>query len=269
MKFTIKNRVRETNEYDAFSYARDNRKIKENQKLKEEIKANGILVPIIVNEKHEIIDGQHRFEIARRLKLPIPYIVISGAGKKEMISINTTSKQWTIFDFIESYSEEGIEEYEIMKNLIERYSVNISILCGLAFNTVGTREAVQKVRDGRLKFANLKFLISYLDFYQELVENTVLGSSTALAASLYTLYRLEKFEPNRVFDKSGLISEKLKGVTQQGMTTQVVLECYNMRLRSGSASEIRFHKNAKGNFEFFEDLKKELIGCEQEITREV
>lgn len=269
MNFTIKNQVHETMDYDAFRFKRDNRKIKENQKLKEEIRAFGILVPIIVNEKYEIIDGQNRFDNARKLKMPIPFIVVPGAGKKEMISINTTSKQWTIHDFINSYADEGIEEYETMQSLLKKYEVNVSTLCALAFNTTDTARPVTKVREGRLKFVNLKFLVSFLDFYQELIENTALENNASLPKSLYILYRLKKFEPNRIFDKSGLIAERLRGIAQLGMTTQVILDCYNMRLKTGSASEIRFHKGSNGNTVFYEDVKSELIGCEQEITQEV
>lgn len=259
MRFDIANKVLETTNYDVFKYKRDNRKIKENQKLKEEIKSLGILVPILVNEKYEVIDGQHRLEIARKLKKKVPFIVIKGAGKKEIISINTTSRQWNIEDFINSYAEEGIEEYKRMQVLIRDYNVLVSTLCGLAFNSTDTNGPLVKVRSGLLKFVNYDFLVSFLDFYQELIDKTVLVNNSSLPKSLYTLYRLKKFEPNRIFDKSGLIADKLRGITAQGVTTQVVLDCYNMRLRSGSDSEIKYHKNARGNVEFFEELKDEIV----------
>lgn len=256
MRFNIVNQVYETTDYEIFTYKRDNRQVKENLKLKEEIRAVGILIPVLVNEKYEVIDGQHRVEIARNLKKKVPFIVMIGAGKKEIISINTTSKQWALGDFISSYAEEGIEEYEKMKKLLDDYDVPVGTLCSLAFNSTDSTRPTNKIRAGQLKFTNYEFLVSFLEFYQELVDKTVLENNSSLPKSLYTLYRLKKFEPNRILDKSGLIAEKLRGVTQQGMTTQIILECYNQRLRSDN--EIRYHKNAKGNIEFFEEAKKEI-----------
>lgn len=258
MNFNIANQVYDTNNYEVFKLKRDNRKIKDNLKLQEEIKEMGILVPIIVNEKYEVIDGQHRLEIARKLKKSVPFIVIKGAGKKEIVSINTTSKQWTLYDFVNSYAEEGIDEYEKMQRLIRNYDISIGALCGLAFNTTDNGRPLMKVKSGQLKFVNYEFLVSFLDFYQELLEKTVLPNTSALPRSLYTLYRLKKFDPNRIFDKSGLIADKLKGVSAMGPTTHIVLECYNQRLRVGSDNEIRYHMNARGNVEFFEDIKPEI-----------
>lgn len=257
-EFRLINQVYETEEYDMFSYRIDNRDVSENIKLREEIKACGILVPIIVNEKYEVIDGQHRVELAKSLKKPIPFVVIKGAGKKEIISINTTSKQWLLSDFINSYAHEGIEEYETMSKLLNDYDVSAGALCCLAFNTTDTGATLRKVREGQLEFVNLPFLVSFLDFYQELIDNTTLENNSSLPKSLYTIYRLKNFDQSRIFDKSGLIAERLKGVTKQGMTTQIILECYNMRLRVGSGTEIKYHKNAKGNIQFYEDLKDEI-----------
>lgn len=261
MKFNIANQVYETTNYDVFSYKRDNRVIKENFKLREEIKSIGILVPILVNEKYEVIDGQHRLEIARKLKKKVPFIIMNGAGKKEIISINTTSKQWMLEDFIMSFANEGIEEYEKMKKLLVDYDVNAGTLCSLAFNSTDSSRPTNLVKTGQLQFVNYDFLITFLEFYQELITRTALDNNSSLPKSLYTMYRLKKFDSNRIFDKSGLIAERLRGVTQQGMTTQILLECYNQRLRVGSDSEIRYHKNAKGNIEFFEDLKEEISNC--------
>lgn len=258
MEFNIANQVLETTNYDVFIYKRDNRKIKENLKLAEEIKAIGILVPIIVNEKYEVIDGQHRLEIARKLKMKVPFIILQGAGKKEIISINTTSAKWTMEDFINSFAEEGIDEYEKMKKLLKNYSVKVGTLCCLAFNTTSITQAQSKVKHGQLEFVNYDFLLSFLEFYEELIQRTTLENNGSLARSLYTLYRLKSFDPNRIFDKSGLIAERLRGVSKHSTTTQVILECYNKRLRVGSDNEIKYHKTAKGEIEFFEDIKEEI-----------
>lgn len=267
MNFNVANQVYETTNYDVFKLKKDNRLIKENLKLKEEIKSIGILVPILVNENFEVIDGQHRLEIAKKVKKKVPFIVIKGAGKKEIISINTTSKQWSLEDYIFSYAEEGLEEYQKMKRLLETYPITIGTLCGLAFNTSDTGRALHKVKSGQLKFINYDFLVSFLEFYRDLMKNTVIPNNGTFPKSLYNMFRLKKFDQNRIFDKAGLIADKLKGITSQGPTTQILLECYNSRLRNGSENEIRYHVNGRGNVEFFEDIKNE-INFKDDIEKE-
>lgn len=51
----------ETKDYSKFKFLKGNRAIKEKRSLIESIEKSGILVPIDVNEKFEIIDGQTRF----------------------------------------------------------------------------------------------------------------------------------------------------------------------------------------------------------------
>ena len=64
-------------------------------------------VPILVNEKMEVIDGQGRLEACKRLGLPIYYIVKNGIGIDECMSMNIKMQNWTIYDFIKSRAEQG------------------------------------------------------------------------------------------------------------------------------------------------------------------
>lgn len=258
----IINQVYATTNYEVFKYKPDNRDIGENAKLREEIKANGILVPVMINEKYEVIDGQHRIEEGKKQGLEIPFIILEGAGKKEIISINTTSKQWMLMDYIKSYASEGIEEYETLLSLERSYDVLPGTLSSLAFNTTDSGRPTNKVKNKQLKFVDYDYLVEFLEFYQEILDRTPLESSSSLTFSLYSVYRLEKFNPERLFDKSGLIHDNLRGVTQQGATTKIILDAYNQRLRAGSDNEIKHHQNAKGSIEFFEKIKPRLEGLE-------
>ena len=83
---TIINQVYETKDYDAFVYRKDNRTIEENKKLKEEISKLGIISPILVNEKLEVIDGQNRIDLAKQLNKPVPFIILNGAGHTQIVS---------------------------------------------------------------------------------------------------------------------------------------------------------------------------------------
>ena len=74
------NSVYRTNDYSLFSKLDGNRDVNKAHlhRLKKSIKEESLCVPIIVNEKYEIIDGQHRFSCWENLMLPVYYIVVEG-----------------------------------------------------------------------------------------------------------------------------------------------------------------------------------------------
>jgi len=78
--------VFETYNYSMFEPLKGNRAINpiHLKRITESIKNNYLLSPILINEKGQIIDGQHRFKSAKDLGLPIRYIVAVRYGLKEV-----------------------------------------------------------------------------------------------------------------------------------------------------------------------------------------
>lgn len=73
-----------TRKYDKFSYIEGNRKPTHDhvRQLIGSFSDNNSLVatrPVLVNDKFQVIDGQHRFEACRALDLPIYYIIGQSA----------------------------------------------------------------------------------------------------------------------------------------------------------------------------------------------
>ena len=74
-------KVKVTDEYNIFTFAEGNRAINPAQvkNLIKSIENIGLIpTPIVVNEKMQILDGQHRVEACRQLKMPVYYIVVPG-----------------------------------------------------------------------------------------------------------------------------------------------------------------------------------------------
>lgn len=62
----------------------------EYQELYEDIKANGVMVPIVVDENEVIIDGHHRAKIAAELGIPCPEELVHGKTEQEKRNIAFT-----------------------------------------------------------------------------------------------------------------------------------------------------------------------------------
>ena len=97
-----------------FRHLEENRFVNEPhvQALMESYTKDGYLFTIIyVNEKLEIIDGQHRCEAAKRMGLPVYFMIMPGWGIKEVTILNVNSRNWTIVDFMETHAKAGNPNY--------------------------------------------------------------------------------------------------------------------------------------------------------------
>ncbi len=147
-------KIRKTSDYGMFKRMIGNRPVKEGhvRRLMDSMKKVGLIPePIIINEKFEVINGQHRLEACKRLGLPVYYAIIPGIGEKECIEMNTSIEGWKTFDYILYYDEKGIEPYVILKRLIDEHKdYNLGAILIAAAGTTSIANDPPMVRDGSL-----------------------------------------------------------------------------------------------------------------------
>ena len=114
--------VLKTTSYDDFGYITGNREIDEPnvKSITHQIAQHGQLQPIIVNEKNQVIDGQHRVEVCRRLQIPVQYVVRPGASIADVISANVVGKKWRPVDYVRRYAAENNDHYVKLLAFIEK-----------------------------------------------------------------------------------------------------------------------------------------------------
>ena len=130
------NEVYETYNYSQFSLIEGNRIIKKDhvQKIYMSMKGNRLFSPMIVNEKMQIIDGQHRFQAQEMLGVPVPFIIKKGYGRKETQILNENSKNWSIDDRLHTFCVDKVKDYLIFREFKEKYKLpnreNMNLLIG-------------------------------------------------------------------------------------------------------------------------------------------
>lgn len=92
-------------------------------RLKKSMAENYLFTVIIVNEKLEIIDGQHRFDVIQELGLPLHYIICKGYGLNEVHILNANSKNWTMDDYLEGYCNLDYKDYILYRDFKEKYNI--------------------------------------------------------------------------------------------------------------------------------------------------
>lgn len=108
------NKVYKTSNLSMFKQIDGNRipNLQHVNRLADSIRVYGMKCnPILVNERMEVIDGQHRLMAAKEAKSFVYYIIVDGYSLNEVHTLNLNQKNWTKKDFMEGYANMGIESY--------------------------------------------------------------------------------------------------------------------------------------------------------------
>jgi hypothetical protein len=164
--------IQSTREYNKFDYIVGNRNInqKKIQRIMTDINAGMNLLPycpIIVyyeNGKFYIVDGQHRFEVAKQIDLPVYYVLANELDLKQIAMLNSRQDKWTQPDFLRCYKNIGLDDYVILDNFLKENAVGISTGADLLmFGKLAKGAVAQKFRDGEFKVNFLNETIALLN----------------------------------------------------------------------------------------------------------
>ena len=84
--------------------------------------------PILVIERNgrlEIIDGQHRFYVARKLGSKVWYIVAEQLSLYDIARMNSNTEKWNAKDFINCYAQLGNKNYEQLRAFVDKYPIPV------------------------------------------------------------------------------------------------------------------------------------------------
>lgn len=166
-------KIHQTQDYTLFKRIQGNRTVSEPHvnRLKEAMEADPETVdynPIIVNENHEVIDGQHRLQAIESLGLPVSYIKVAGLNLGVVQKINSVAKQWTPMDYAKSYRELGNRSYTIYINYKKQFGYNHDIL--LKYLSLDNHVTARTFREGKFKVNNEPLSLKYCQYLQDMAE---------------------------------------------------------------------------------------------------
>lgn len=116
--------IHSTNNYDLFSFLSGNRPVNpaHAKRLERAILKRYLFTIIIVNEFFQVIDGQHRYTVLKKLGLPVYYVIIPGYGINEVQLFNTNSSNWRKVDYLHTYCELGYPVYLQFRDFMEEFA---------------------------------------------------------------------------------------------------------------------------------------------------
>jgi len=106
---------------------------------------------IVVNEGMILVDGQHRLEAAKSLGVPVFYVIQPDIDIHINRDLNSTSKGWSVNDYLDSFVEQGLTDYIAMKEFSQRYPMlSVSSITHLSEMTGGY--LINNFKAGNTKF---------------------------------------------------------------------------------------------------------------------
>lgn len=226
------NQVHTTTDYFMFKSIDGNRNknLMHINRLKKSMSDNYLFTIITVNENYEIIDGQHRFEVIKELKLPLNYVVCNGYGLNEVHILNANAKTWNSDDYLEGYCNLGYKEYLMYKKFKEKYNFCHNV-CQLLLTGNDAGSTVKEFHSGVLKINNYNNACLYAEklnkignYYDGYKRNTFIRA-------LYSLMKNPVFNFDEFINKLENTPMTLKDSnTVQGYKL-IIEEIYNYRRR--------------------------------------
>ncbi|HYG38507.1 MAG TPA: ParB N-terminal domain-containing protein [Cytophagales bacterium] len=115
--------VYKTSNYGMFRPLTGNRSVNflHVKRLVQSFQNKHLISVLIVNEKYEVIDGQHRLDASKVTGVPIYFIVVPGYSLKEVQIYNTNQKEWKKIDFLKMYCDMGLDPYQKFKEFMNDF----------------------------------------------------------------------------------------------------------------------------------------------------
>lgn len=121
--YSFFNTVYVTDDLEMFSSIDGNRvpNLLHVKRLSHSIQKHGMKCnPILVNEKFQVIDGQHRLLAAKEMKCKIYFIILPGSNLSDVHTLNLNQKNWTRKDFMEGYASMGVMSYIKLQSFVNK-----------------------------------------------------------------------------------------------------------------------------------------------------
>ncbi len=230
----LSSQVRSTNDYESFSRLEGNRKLNELhlKRLRASMERHGFLtMPILVNHHMQIIDGQHRLEVAKELGLPVPFIVAEGYGVREVQILNENAKNWNANDYLKCYVEEGREDYLTYATFMDKYKFDHNVCMGLLTGSTTGKTVQERFKSGDFKVKSYARACELADKIQALAPFYAGYKRWVFVVSVVKLLENERFVFPEFIEKLKLQPTSLVDCTNVDAYRMLVERIYNYKRR--------------------------------------
>ena len=140
--------IHQTSNYDLFHFIEGNRDIEKIDNLKKSMLKHGYIgSPIVINERGEVIDGQHRLTACKETNIPVQFIVRNGIGINEISDLNIGQLNWKPKNYLHLDSVQGINESKRFEQLVEMFPYRFNVIYAAMGNGITGGNATKAIKN--------------------------------------------------------------------------------------------------------------------------
>ncbi|WP_286768166.1 MULTISPECIES: ParB/RepB/Spo0J family partition protein [Sphingobacterium] len=225
--------MQSTTDYDIFGHINSNRKIDKRhvKTLVNLISKNNLLHlnPLIVDGYNRVVDGQHRLEAAKLLKVPVYFIKDTGVNKTDIATLNSNKKNWSLIDYINFHTEEGKPGFKALHNFMSLYPM-LPVSSALSLLSTGGRHDTAAIREGSVDVNNAdqaEEIAEFLVWLHPMYDSAYSGS---VASVIRRMFNAEGFDQELFKSKIQGQPRSLVKCINRKQYLEMFLEIYNYKL---------------------------------------
>lgn len=156
--------------------------------------------PILVNDRFEIIDGQHRYYAAKELGVPVWYEKGGDIKTEDAVVINQNQRNWQAMDYARSYAARGNEDYKAILRIKDEHPL-IPLYALMRYMGGPAGNLAETFRQGKFKIVTGIIGETYLEQLEELVEIDRRFGLKAPANAMFRVFQYDWFDLDRLIHK--------------------------------------------------------------------
>jgi len=194
-------KIEETMDYDMFELHEVNRDVMNNKELEDSMRKHGFIsaYPIHVvkgsNGRLRIKAGHNRFVVAKRLNIPVKYVICDDAAT--IHELEKATKPWAITDYLASWCRAGKVEYLEIRNYNTKTGIAVSLAASMFFgNQAGSGNHYDAFKSGSFRIKDREHPEAVADIVLHMKACGISFSNTTLfVQALSRMLYVPEFKP--------------------------------------------------------------------------
>ena len=238
--------VNYTTNLDMFKLMDNNRPVNQSRvkRIYQSMVNEGLLViPILVNKKMEIIDGQHRYQASKLSGKGLYYLQVDNYSEEQVVQSNQNSQSWSRKDFMSYFVSKGNRNYIKLQEFMKQFP-HFSLTDSMFLLTNGTFTNTRKEQfnNGEFKISNYQKGVQWAEFITSLQKYFPEGySRTIFVRAIVSVLRKyeNEFNTDEFIKKSEIVPHFFKLCGNHADYVRMIEDIYNFKRRNDNKIFIR------------------------------
>lgn len=241
MKTSTENQAQDqiysTTDYDQFKFLEANRTVNPRHlaELIGKIREKNLLkdLPIIVNDKMEVMDGQHRLNAARELAVPIYYKISNEFVPEDIASVNSSGRGWILQDYLDFHIAQNNANYIKLNKFVMENNINLYTAIGLLSGASAQPGSVliKDFENGKFTYKNEQHAKKVLKMRDDFKNYFTAANSKMFLNALSRISKNEKYDHKRMIEKLNYNWQKLTKAADVNSYVKMLEQIFNFKAR--------------------------------------